>query len=284
MSLDFAGDVVIVTGAGAGLGRRYALDLGAAGARVVVNARKPDAAAAVVDEIRAAGGTAVAAVADAREGARLAATAIEEFGRIDALLVNAGSVRDRTFLKMSPQEWTEVVDVHLGGAYAGCAAVWPHFMEQRSGAILLTTSSAGFHGNFGQSNYAAAKAGVIGLAKTLAVEGARRGIRVNALGPMAVTGMTRDIMDERTAAALPVEGVSPVAVALLHRSCPLSGEVVETGGGWASVLRWERSAGIRFTDTDGVAARWADLTRFDEHADHPRSTADGLAPAVEGQR
>ena len=282
MSPDFAGDVVIVTGAGAGLGRRYAIDLGAAGARVVVNARTAAAAGAVVDEIRDEGGSAVAAVADARDGAHLAATALERFGRIDALIVNAGSVRDRTFLKMAADEWSEVVDVHLGGAYAGCAAVWPHLMEQRSGAIVLTTSGAGMHGNFGQANYAAAKAGVIGLAKALAIEGARRGVRVNALAPMAATAMTDGILDERMAAALPPEAVSPVALALAHRSCPLTGEVVEAGGGWASVLRWERSAGIRFRDAASVD--WPELTRFDEGADHPSSTADSLAPAVEDPR
>jgi NAD(P)-dependent dehydrogenase (short-subunit alcohol dehydrogenase family) len=280
MSLDFAGDVVIVTGAGAGLGRRYALDLGASGARVVVNARAAAAAAEVVDEIRDKGGTAVAAVADARDGALLATTAIGGFGRIDGLIGNAGSVRDRTFLKMTADEWSEVVDVHLGGAYAGCAAVWPHLMEQRSGAIVLTTSGAGMHGNFGQANYAAAKAGVIGLAKTLAVEGARRGVRVNALAPMADTAMTRGILDERLAAALTPESVSPVALALVHRSCPLTGEVVEAGGGWASVLRWERSAGIRLADLDPAAVDWADLTRFDAGSDHPSTTADSLSAAV----
>ncbi len=283
MSLDFAGDVVIVTGAGAGLGRRYALDLGASGARVVVNARDGSAAAAVVAAIRDAGGAAVAAVADAREGQRLAAVALSEFGRIDALVVNAGVVRDRTFARMTVAEWSEVLDVHLGGAYTGCAAVWPHLTD-RGGSVVLTTSGAGLHGNFGQANYAAAKAAVIGLAKSLAIEGERRGVRVNAVAPMASTGMTRDVFDDRLAAALPTEGVSPVVLALAHRSCPLTGQVVETGGGWVSVLRWERSAGVRFDpgelDAAAVAAGWPRITRFDGRADHPTTTAESLAAAA----
>jgi hypothetical protein len=153
-------------------------------------------------------------------------------------------------------------------------------MEQRSGAIVLTTSGAGLHGSFGQANYAAAKAGVIGLAKTLAIEGARRGVRVNALAPMAATAMTDGILDERMAAALPPGSVSPVALALVHRSCPLTGEIVEAGGGWAAVLRWERSAGTRFDGAGADAIAWPDLTRFDEGSDHPSTTADALAAAV----
>ncbi len=277
MTLRFGRDVVIVTGAGAGLGRRYALDLGAAGARVVVNARSSGAAEEVTAEIRAGGGTATAAVADARDGARLVEVALGEFGRVDALVVNAGFVRDRSFLKMTAEDWYDVIDVHLGGAYAGCAAVWPHLMEQRSGSILLTTSGAGLHGNFGQANYSAAKAGVIGLAKSLAIEGARRGVRVNAIAPMATTAMTRNVFDERLTAVLTPEAVSAVALALVHRSCPLTGEVVETGGGWASVLRWEQSAGIRLDTPDPAAVAWPDLIRFDDRAEHPSTTADSLA-------
>lgn len=281
MTLDFAGDVVAVTGAGAGLGRRYALDLAAAGARVVVHARTAGAAAAVVAEVRDAGGEAVPVDGDAREGHRPVEAALRAFGRLDALVVNAGAVRDRAFRTMTGEDWTEVVDVHLGGAHAACAAAWPHLVGQGSGAVLLTTSGAGLHGNRGQANYAAAKAGVIGLAKALAVEGARRGVRVNAIAPMASTAMTREVFDAELAAALPVGAVSPVALALVHRSCPLTGEVVETGGGWASVLRWERSAGVRARP--GAPVDWADpatwtaLIAFDDRSDHPRTVADSLA-------
>ncbi|RZT84986.1 NAD(P)-dependent dehydrogenase (short-subunit alcohol dehydrogenase family) [Pseudonocardia sediminis] len=283
MTLDFTGQVVIVTGAGRGLGRRYALDLGAAGARVVVHARRSDAAGGVVTAIRAAGGEAVAAVADARDGEVLASVALREFGRLDALLCNAGITRDRSFARTTPEDWAEVLDVHLGGAYAACAAVWPHLTGQGSGAIVLTTSGAGLHGNFGQAGYAAAKAGVIGLAKSLAIEGERKGVRVNAVAPMALTDMTRDVFGDGPPSTLAPEAVSPVVLALAHPSCPLTGEVVETGGGWASLLRWERSAGVRFPAGElspgSVAARWPDIARFDRTADHPRTTADSLAAA-----
>ncbi|TCK21140.1 SDR family NAD(P)-dependent oxidoreductase [Pseudonocardia endophytica] len=271
MTPSFADRVVVVTGAGRGLGRRYALDLGATGARVVVHARRTGAADAVVEEIRGAGGQAVPAVAEVRDGDAIAGAALDAWGRIDALVVNAGGVRDRTFARMTREEFDDVVDVHLGGAYAACSAVWPHLDD--GSAIVLTTSGAGMHGNFGQANYAAAKAGVIGLAKSLAIEGRRRGIRVNAVAPMALTDMTRDVFGSSPAAALTPEAVSPVVLGLAHPSCPLTGEVVETGGGWASVLRWERSAGSTRIDWDAVS-------RFGADADHPATTADCLSAAV----
>lgn len=273
MTRDFDGRVVIVTGAGRGLGRRYALDLGAAGARVVVHARRSEAADEVAAEIRDGGGQAVAAAAEVRDGDRIAAAALDTWGRVDALVVNAGGVRDRTFTKMSRAEFDDVIDVHLGGAYAASSAVWPHLPD--GGAIVFTTSGAGMHGNFGQANYAAAKAGVIGLAKSLAVEGRRRGIRVNAVAPMALTDMTRVLFDGSPAAALTAKAVAPVVLELAHPSCPLTGQVVETGGGWASVLRWERSAGAQ------LDAGWDAITRFGADADHPSTTSDSLAAACE---
>jgi NAD(P)-dependent dehydrogenase (short-subunit alcohol dehydrogenase family) len=287
-SLSFAGCVAVVTGAGRGLGRQYALDLAAAGAAVVVNARHEDAAGHVVAEIEAAGGRAVPAVCDAREGEGIVAAAVEAFGRLDVLVANAGAVRDRTFRKLGDQDWNEVLDVHLGGAYRLCAAAWPHLTGQGSGSIVLTTSGAGLHGNFGQANYAAAKGGIISLAKTLATEGARYGVRVNAIAPMAATDMTREVFGTGgPLSQLLADQVSPYVLALAHRNCPLTGQVVEAGGGWASVLRWERSAGIRlpahFTPAD-VAARWNDITDFGRGSDHPATTRDSLDAACDNSR
>ncbi|MEV5303452.1 SDR family NAD(P)-dependent oxidoreductase [Amycolatopsis methanolica] len=276
--------MVVVTGAGRGLGRRYALDFAAAGAFVVVHARRADAAREVVAEIGHRGGHAVPVVADARDGAAIVAGALAEGGRIDALVVNAGAVRDRSFGRMTADEWHEVVDVHLGGAYAVTAAAWPHLCTQRYGRIVLTTSGAGMHGNFGQANYAAAKAGIIALAKTLAIEGARFGIGVNAVAPMAHTGMTDGVFDDDLRAGLPAESVSPFVLALAHPACTRGGAVLETGGGWAAELRWERAAGVRFdTGTLTPAAVLADLERlgdFTTGSTHPATTADCLDVAL----
>lgn len=284
MGLSFDGDVVAVTGAGSGLGRHYALDLAAAGARVVVHARRESAAHEVTAEIQAAGGDAVASVGDSGDGEQIVRSALHAFGRVDALVVNAGGVLDRTFQRMSEPEWSEVLTVHLEGARRCAAAVWPMMLEQGSGRLLFTTSGAGLHGNLGQANYAAAKAGIIGLTKTLAIEGTRYGVTANAVAPMAHTPMTQDIFDVDLRDGLRPEQVSAVVVALVHSSCPLTGAVVETGGGWVSALRWERSAGVRFepdaVSPDAVAARWDEIVRFGADADHPSTTADALNAAM----
>lgn len=286
--LDFQDLVVVVTGAGAGLGRRYAMDFAAAGARVVVHARRTAVAQQVVDEITAAGGSAVPVVADAREGATIVSAALESYGRIDALVVNAGQVRDRTFSRMSEEDWHEVVDVHLGGAYAATAAAWPHMVRQEAGRIVLTTSGAGLHGNFGQANYSAAKAGIIGLAKALAIEGRRHGVLVNAVAPMAHTGMTDRVFDDRLRAGLPAAAVSPFVLALAHPANTRTGVVLETGGGWAAELRWQRSAGVRFADDElspaAILEQWPRIADFDEGADYPASTTDSLDAALDRNR
>lgn len=285
-ALSFAGRTAIVTGAGRGLGRSYALDLAAAGASVVVNARKEVAAAEVVAQIRAAGGTAAAAVCDARDGGAMVDVALTEFGRVDVLVVNAGAVRDSTFRKMTDETWDEVLDVHLGGARRCAAAVWPLMIEQGAGSIVLTTSGAGMHGNFGQANYSAAKGGVIALAKTLAIEGARYGVRANVVAPMAMTDMTRGLFEGALTRLTP-EQVSPLVVALAHESCPLTGQVLEAGGGWAGLLRWERSRGVRlpagFTP-EAVTAHWNAIADFRTGSDFPVSTRDSLDAAVDTDR
>ncbi|MET8053243.1 MULTISPECIES: SDR family NAD(P)-dependent oxidoreductase [unclassified Streptosporangium] len=284
IALDFHDLVVVVTGAGAGLGRQYALDFAAAGARVVVNARRAEVAKELVDRIETAGGTATTAVTDARNGAAIVDTAIDTYGRIDALVVNAGHVRDRTFGRMSEEEWTEIVDVHLGGAYTATAAAWPHMVRQGHGRIVLTTSSAGLHGNLGQANYAAAKAAIIGLAKALAIEGQRHGVLVNAIAPMAHTDMTDRVFDDELRAGLPAASVSPFVLALAHPVSTTTGSVIETGGGWAAEMRWQRSAGVRFAAAEltpaAVLERWPAIADFTTGADYPASTSDSLATAL----
>ncbi|MBO4239402.1 SDR family NAD(P)-dependent oxidoreductase [Pseudonocardia alni] len=285
------GTVALVTGAGRGLGAEYATALAAAGATVAVHARTADAAGAVVARIRSGGGRAHPVTGDARDGRTLVDDTVGALGRLDVLVVNAGATRDRAVPRLTDDDWDTVVDVHLRGSWTACSAAWPH-LRPRGGAIVLTTSGAGLHGNPGQAAYAAAKAGVLGLARTLAAEGRRFGIRVNAVAPMALTSMTEEVFRDRPAQALRAADVAPFVVALALPSCPLTGEVVETGGGWASVLRWERSHGIRLTGSDGrppgpaeVAAHWAGVTDFaGRPPDHPTATADSLAAACDAAR
>jgi NAD(P)-dependent dehydrogenase (short-subunit alcohol dehydrogenase family) len=219
--------VAIVTGAGAGLGRSHALELARHGARVIVNdlagADEGAAAHAVVDEIARMGGEAAAHLGDVTVPADLyamAELAVARWGRIDILVNNAGILRDRTFAKMPLDDFRRVIDVHLMGAVNATKAVWAHMIGQRYGRIVMTTSSSGLYGNFGQSNYSAAKMALVGLMQTLALEGAKYGVHVNCLAPTAATGMTEGILPPQAFAHLGPERVSPALLALVGERAP----------------------------------------------------------------
>lgn len=232
MALDFKGRVAIVTGAGGGLGRQHALALAARGARVVVNdlggARDGSggsltAAEAVVQEIRAAGGEAIAngaSVTDFEAVQAMVQQAVDTWGRIDIVVNNAGILRDKTFAKMDLADFRLVLDVHLMGAVHCTKAAWPHMLAQNYGRILLTTSSTGLYGNFGQSNYGAAKLALVGLMQTLGLEGAKHNIRVNCLAPTAATRMTEDLMPPEVLAALQPQAVVPAMLVLVADEAP----------------------------------------------------------------
>jgi NAD(P)-dependent dehydrogenase (short-subunit alcohol dehydrogenase family) len=232
MGIDFKGRVAIVTGAGGGLGRQHALALAARGAKVVVNdlggARDGSggsvtAAQAVVDEIRAAGGEAIAngaSVTDWDAVQAMVKQTMDTWGRIDVLVNNAGILRDKTFAKMDLSDFRLVLDVHLMGAVHCTKAVWPHMVEQKYGRILMTTSSTGLYGNFGQSNYGAAKLALVGFMQTLALEGAKYNIRVNSLAPTAATRMTEGLMPEAVLAALDPKAVVPAMLVLVSEDAP----------------------------------------------------------------
>ncbi|MYM86767.1 SDR family NAD(P)-dependent oxidoreductase [Rugamonas sp. FT82W] len=280
----FLGDkVIIVAGGGSGLGRRYCLDMAAAGAKVIVAGRSNNVMD-VVAEAAAAGGVALPCQADVRDGERPVELALKTFGRIDGLIVNAGHVKDRSFAKMTADEWTDVLSVHLGGTYASVKAVWPHMLAQGAGRIVLTTSGAGAYGNFGQANYAAAKGAIISLARTLALEGASKNVFVNAVAPMALTGMTDGVFSERQKERLKPELVSAYVLALLHSQSRENGSVIEVGGGWAAKLRWQRARGLRLAPEsitpELVLSRWEDIQEFGPDATYPSTTADCLAAAV----
>lgn len=258
----------MVVGASRGLGRQYATDLARAGARLVLTGRGDDVET-VAAAIRQEKGSAIAVQCDIRDPEPFVHTALAEYGAVDGLVVNAGIVRDRSFAKMTAEEWSEVIDVHLGGGFACAKAVWGPMTAQGRGSIVLTTSGAGMHGAFGQANYAAAKGGVIGLMKTLAIEGERVGIRANAIAPMALTEMTDGVFTDRMKQSLRPEHISPFLLALLDPQSARTGEIIECGGGWGAQIRWQRSAGDRATASE-----------FGPEFDLPMTTADSLGAAL----
>jgi NAD(P)-dependent dehydrogenase (short-subunit alcohol dehydrogenase family) len=230
--IDFKSRVAIVTGAGGGLGKAHALALARRGARVVVNdlggARdgsggSATAAQAVVDEIRAAGGEAIAnaaSVTDFDAVQAMVQQAMDTWGRVDVLVNNAGILRDKTFAKMDLADFRLVLDVHLMGAVHCTKAVWPIMTAQKYGRIVMTTSSSGLYGNFGQSNYGAAKLALVGLMQTLSLEGAKHNIHVNCLAPTAATRMTEDLMPAEVLRALQPEAVVPAMLVLASENAP----------------------------------------------------------------
>jgi len=232
MTMRFDGRVAVVTGAGGGLGRQHALALAARGAKVVVNdlggtldgvGATPSAALAVVEEIRQAGGQAMASGASVTDAAAVQAMvddAMKEWGRIDILVNNAGILRDKSFTKMTLDDFRLVVEVHLMGAVNCSKAVWDIMRAQNYGRIVMTTSSSGLYGNFGQSNYGAAKMALVGLMQTLSIEGAKNNIHVNCLAPTAATRMTENLMPEAVLKLLQPETVTPGLLALVAEDAP----------------------------------------------------------------
>ncbi|MDI3313038.1 MAG: SDR family oxidoreductase [Mycobacterium sp.] len=267
--------VIVVTGAGGGLGREYALTLAREGACVVVNdlggARDGTGAGSamadnVVGEIKAAGGRAVAnydSVASAEGAANIIKTALDEFGAVHGVVSNAGILRDGTFHKMSFDNWDAVLKVHLYGGYNVLRAAWPHFREQSYGRVVVATSTSGLFGNFGQANYGAAKMGLVGLINTLALEGAKYNIHANAVAPLAKTRMTQDILPPEVLDKLKPEFVAPVVGYLCTEECSDNGSVFIVGGGQIQRVALFENAGVSFENppaVDEVAARWAQIT------------------------
>jgi NAD(P)-dependent dehydrogenase (short-subunit alcohol dehydrogenase family) len=232
MAIRFDNRVAIVTGAGGGLGRAHALALAARGAKIVVNdlggaldgtGGGATSAQKVVSEIEAAGGDAIANAASVTDFAAVEAMVGEawaKWGRVDILVCNAGILRDKTFAKMELADFRAVLEVHLMGAVHCCKAVWEIMRQQNYGRIVLTSSSSGLFGNFGQSNYAAAKMGLVGLMNALGLEGAKYNVHVNCLAPTAATRMTDTLMPAEVQAAMKPEAVSPAVLAMLHEGAP----------------------------------------------------------------
>jgi NAD(P)-dependent dehydrogenase (short-subunit alcohol dehydrogenase family) len=290
MSIDFKGRVAIVTGAGGGLGRQHALALAARGAKVLVNdlggARdgsggSVSAAEAVVAEIKAAGGEAIANGASVTDFAAVQAMvqqAVDAWGRVDILVNNAGILRDKSFAKMELADFQLVVDVHLMGAVHCTKAVWALMNEQKYGRIVMTTSSSGLYGNFGQSNYGAAKMALVGLMQTLALEGAKNDIRVNCLAPTAATRMTEGLMPEAVLAALKPEAVVPAMLVLAAQDAPTR-TILCAGAGTFEAAHITMTQGV-WLGTDALtperlAERLADVTDRTGSTVPPSGAAQG---------
>jgi len=271
----FAGRVAIVTGAGIGLGRSHALGLAARGAKVVVNdlgvsrdgtGSTSEASEVVVEEIKAMGGEAIAHGADVSDEAGvkdMVAQAMDAWGRIDICVNNAGILMDKTFAKMDMSTFRKVVDVHLIGSANVAHACWPIMREQQYGRIVFTSSSSGLYGNFGQANYGAAKAAMMGLMNVLHLEGARDNIRVNTLAPTAVTRMTQELFPAEAAEMLAPETITPGLLYLVSEDAP-SHVIMGAGGGSFAQTRVYETQGITLTGDENtpeaVAAQFDQLT------------------------
>lgn len=240
----FDGQVAIVTGAGGGLGRQHALELARRGAKVVVN--DLGAAQAVADGIRAAGGEAMAndaSVADADAVEAMVRQALDAYGRVDILIANAGILRDRSFGRMTVEDFQAVLDVHLMGTVLPIKAVWETMKAQDYGRIVVTTSSSGLYGNFGQANYGAAKMAIVGLMQTLKIEGQKNNIHVNAIAPVAATRMTEGLFPPAVLEALKPEYVTPGVVYLCSADAP-TGAILTAGAGTFALARVVETEGV----------------------------------------
>ncbi|HRE61592.1 MAG TPA: SDR family NAD(P)-dependent oxidoreductase [Micropepsaceae bacterium] len=274
MTIRFDGKVAIVTGAGGGLGRAHALELARRGAKVVVNdlggavdgsGGSSAAAEAVVAEIKAAGGTAIAngsSVTDDAGVANMVKQTMDAFGRIDILIANAGILRDKSFAKMEQKDFNIVVDVHLMGTVKPVKAIWEIMKAQRYGRIVVTTSSSGLYGNFGQTNYGAAKLGIVGFMNTLKLEGQKDNIKVNAISPVAGTRMTENLFPPEAMKVFLPEAVTPGVVYLCSEDAP-TGAILTAGAGVFSLAQIIESHGVALgahATADDVAAAWGKIS------------------------
>jgi len=297
MSLE--GRVAIVTGSGGGLGRTHALYLASKGARVVVNDLTQDAADTVAHEIMSAGGEALAiagSVTDERAMTALVSRVVAEWGRVDILVNNASILRDKSFAKMSLDDFRLVVDVHLMGAVICTKAVWELMRAQRYGRIVMTTSSSGLYGNFGQANYGAAKMALVGLMQTLAIEGEKYDIRVNCLAPTAATQMTEGVLSPESLSLLDPARVSPGLLALVGEDAPTRTILCAGAGNFATAnvtLTNGFYAGTSDSAGEAVIAHWSDVCDRDgeivpgygfTQAEREVASAGLTAPVLEGQK
>jgi 3-hydroxyacyl-CoA dehydrogenase/3a,7a,12a-trihydroxy-5b-cholest-24-enoyl-CoA hydratase len=291
--LRFDDKVAVVTGAGGGLGRAHALLLASRGARVVVNdlgsslhgkGVNQSPADRVVAEIKAADGEAVANYDSVKDGDKIVQAALDVYGGVDIVINNAGILRDVSFHKMTDEDWAAVYRVHLFGSYKVTHAAWPHMREKQYGRVIMTTSTSGIYGNFGQANYSSVKLGLLGLSNTLAIEGKKRNIHVNTIAPQAGSRMTETIWPDELVAAIKPEYVAPLVAYLCHESCAETGALFEVGAGWVARLRWQRTKGVFFPmsqpiTVEKVADNWDKIMDWTD-ADTPQTVQDSFGPVL----
>jgi multifunctional beta-oxidation protein len=273
------------------LGRAYALYFASRGAKVVVNdlggSRSGEgishsAADIVVKKIREAGGEAIADYHNVvTDGAQIVTTAVQQFGRIDVLINNAGILRDKIFMKMQDADFTRVFDVHVNGAHQVTHAAWPLMLKQGYGRIIMTGSAAGIYGNYGQTNYGAAKYALAGMALSLAREGLKKNVYVNYVAPLAASRITETVLPADILALLSPDKVAPFVAYLCHEGCQETGSMFEVGGGYVARVDYERSSGLQLTEAvltpENISARWNEVGDFNQNhrpVEHPKNITD----------
>ena len=282
--LRFDNKVVVVTGAGRGLGLEYAKFFASRGANIVLNdfGKENGQYLAVTVSKSLSSKYQVRVVPDTNSvefGEKIIATAMSAFGRIDVLINNAGILRDKSFTKMQNIDWDLVLKVHMTGSYRCSVAAWKIFRKQKFGRIINTTSGSGLYGNFGQANYSSAKAGLTGFTKTLAKEGAKYNIKVNAIAPIAATRMTKNIMSPEVLKAVQPKYVIPLVGLLCHDKCPVNGKIYEVGGGWISEVKYQRAEGLFLKldhTSEEILANWEKVGDFSKNSTYPQDLTESF--------
>lgn len=279
--MKFDDQVVLVTGSSRGLGNAFARCIAKAGATVALNSTGRDSGGQnAVAGITAAGGKAIHVPGRVEDAASLVQSVVDACGQIDAIVHNAGFLQDKTLRKMSVEQWDAVLDVHLKSAFLLTQAAWPHFESQGGGRLVFLSSATGLYGNFGQANYAAAKLGMYGLCRTIAIEGERSNICCNCVAPFGATEMNSANMPEELKARIKTDFVAPLIGYLAHPDCTETGSLFEASAGVYKKVRWERSKGLSLDTSkplsiDDIAARWDEVVDFSA-SEHPKTMSESL--------
>eukprot|EP01031_Cornospumella_fuschlensis_P029577 gene29577-35702_t len=301
-NLNFVGQVAVITGAGGALGQAYALDLAQRGCSLVLN----DIGASLTGEDKGATKSNLEQLADkiaslnkgkvvlntepVQEGHLIIEQAVKEFGKVDILINNAGNLRDKSFSKMTTEDWHSVVNTHLNGTFSVTHAAWPHMVSAQYGRIVTIGSGAGLYGNFGQANYSSAKMGILGLTQTLAKEGTKYNIAINCVVPVAASRMTETVLSPVLLKELNPHHISPIVTYLTSTACKSNGACYEVGGGWYSKVRLQRSRGLGLTGNAGgyataedIGRNMEEITKFDDEVTYPTSPGDALQAVLKSR-